>query len=100
LAYNQTAQQAGFHSANMMIEQGQDEYMQYTAEEITQLATETASDRGTVATLTTINARLDTQVEAARALITQPKNEIAELKSKIKPAWQGQRPVKTTNNNS
>jgi hypothetical protein len=29
---NQTAQQSGFHSANMMIEQGQDESMQETAE--------------------------------------------------------------------
>jgi hypothetical protein len=53
-----------------------------------------------VATLTTTNAKLATQLEAAHALIAQLKNEIATLKSKIKPAWQGQRPVKTTNNDS
>jgi hypothetical protein len=97
---NQTAQQSGFHSANMMIEQGRDESMQDTAEAMAQLATSTASDCGTVATLTTTNAKLATQLEAAHALIAQLKNEITTLKSKIKPAWQGQRPVKTTNNDS
>jgi hypothetical protein len=97
---NQTAQQSGFHSANMMIEQGRDESMQDTAEEIAQLATATASDHGTVATLTTTNAKLATHLEAAHALIAQLKNKIATLKSKIKPAWQGQRPVKTTSNES
>jgi hypothetical protein len=79
---NQTAQQSGFHSANMMIEQGRDHSM------------------GMVATLTTTNAKLANQLEAAHALIAQLKNEIATLKNKIKPAWQGQRPAKTTNNDS
>jgi hypothetical protein len=97
---NQTAQQSGFHSANMMIEQGRDESMQDTVDAITQLATAAASDRGTVATLTTTNAKLANQLEAAHALIAQLKNEIATLKNKIKPAWQGQRPNKTTNNDS
>jgi uncharacterized protein YlxW (UPF0749 family) len=49
------------------------------------LATATASDRGTVATLTTTNAKLATQLESAHALIAQLKNEIATLKNKIKP---------------
>jgi hypothetical protein len=97
---NQTAQQSGFHSANMMIEQGRTESMHGTAEAITQLATATASDRSTVATLTTTNAKLATQLEAANALITQLKNEIATLKNKIRPAWQVQRTVRTTNNDS
>jgi hypothetical protein len=97
---NQTAQQSGFHIANMMIEQGRDESMQDTAEAIAQLATAMASDSGTVATFTTTNAKLTTQLEAAHALIPQLKNEIATLKSRIKPALQGQRPVKTTNNDS
>jgi hypothetical protein len=96
----QTAQQSGFHSAKMMLEQGREKSMQYTDEEIAQLATATASDRGTVATLTTTNAKLVTNVKAAHALIAKLKNEIAALKIKIKPAWQGQRPVKTTNNDS
>jgi hypothetical protein len=87
---NQTAQQSGFHSANMMIKQGRDKTMQDTVDAITQLATVTASDCGTVATLTTTNAKLATQLEAAHAQIAQLKNEIATLKNKIKPAWQGQ----------
>jgi hypothetical protein len=66
---NQTAQQSGFHSDNMMIEQGRDDSMQETVEAIPQLATATASDRSTVATLTTTNAKLANQLEAARALI-------------------------------
>jgi predicted RNase H-like nuclease (RuvC/YqgF family) len=74
--------------------------MQDTANAISQLATAAASDRGTVATLTTTNAKLATQLEAAQAQIVQLKDEIAALKNKIKPAWQGQRPVKTTNNYS
>jgi hypothetical protein len=56
---NQTAQQSGFHSTNMMIEQGCDDSMQETAEAIAQLATATSSDRGMVATLTTTNAKLE-----------------------------------------
>jgi hypothetical protein len=97
---NQTAQQSGFHSANMMIEQGRDDSIQETAESIAQLATATASDRGMVATLTTTNAKLANQLEADHALITQLKSEITTLKIKIKPVWQGQRPARTTNNDS
>jgi uncharacterized phage infection (PIP) family protein YhgE len=83
-----------------MIEQGRDESMQDTVDAIAQLATATASDRGTVATLTTTNAKLATQLEAAHAQIAQLKNEIATLKNKIKHAWQGQRPIKIMNNDS
>jgi predicted RNase H-like nuclease (RuvC/YqgF family) len=79
----------------MMIEQGRDESMQETAEAIAQLATATASDRGTVETLTTTNAKLANQLEASHALIAQIKSEIATLKIKIKPVWQGQRPTRT-----
>jgi hypothetical protein len=97
---NQTAQQSGFRSANMMIEQSRDDSMQEPAEAIAQLATATASDRGTVATLTTTNAKLANQLEAAHALIAQLKSEIVTLKIKIKPVWHGQRPARTTNNDS
>jgi hypothetical protein len=100
LLTNQNAHQSGFHSANMMIEQGRDDSMQETAEAIAQLATATASDRGTVATLTTTNAKIANQLEAAHALIAQLKSEITTLKIKIKPAWQGKRPARTTNNDS
>jgi hypothetical protein len=84
----------------MMIEQGHDDSMHETAEAIAQLATATASDRGTVATPTTTNAKLANQLEAAHALISQLKGEIVTLKIKIKPVWQGQRPTRTTNNDS
>jgi hypothetical protein len=97
---NQTAHQSGFHSANMMIEQGREDSMQDTVDTISQLETATASDRGTVAVLTTTNAKLVTELEAAHVQIDQLKNEIATLKNKIKPACQGQRPVNTTNNDS
>jgi hypothetical protein len=60
---NQTAQQSGFHSASMMIEQGHGDTMQDTVEASAQLATEKASDRGTVSTLTTTNAKLASQLE-------------------------------------
>jgi anthranilate phosphoribosyltransferase len=52
----------------MMIEQVHDESMQDTSVAIAQLATSTASDCGTVATLTTTNAKLVTQIEADHAL--------------------------------
>jgi hypothetical protein len=97
---NQTAHQSGFHSANMMIEQDRDDSMQETEEEIAQLSTATESDRGTVATLTTTNDKLSNQLEAAHALIAQLKSDIATLKNKIKTAWQGQRPARTTNDDS
>jgi hypothetical protein len=76
--------------------------MQDTVDAIAQLETAmaTASDRGTVATLTTTNAKLATQLEAAHAQIAQLKNKIATLKNKIKPSWQGHLPIKTTNNDS
>jgi predicted RNase H-like nuclease (RuvC/YqgF family) len=84
---NQTAHQSGFQSANMMIEQGREETMQDTVDRIAQSATATASDRGTVATLTTTNTKLATQIEAAQAEIALLKNKIATLKNKIKPDW-------------
>jgi predicted RNase H-like nuclease (RuvC/YqgF family) len=74
----------------MIIEKGRDEKMQDTVDAISQMATATASDRGTVATLTTTNAKLATQLEAAQAQIAQLKNEIAAVRNKIKPAWKDQ----------
>jgi phage shock protein A len=71
----------------MMIEEGRDESMQETSEVIAQLATATASYCDTVATLTTTNAKLANQLEAAHALIAQLKSEITTLKIKIKPVW-------------
>jgi hypothetical protein len=81
---NQTAQQSVFRSANMMIEQGREETMQATVDAIAQLAatTATASDRGTVSTLTTTNAKLAIQLEADQAHIAQLKDEIAALKTR------------------
>jgi hypothetical protein len=94
---NKTAQQSGFHSANMMIEQGHGEAMQGTVDAIYQPATATASDHRTVATLTATNAKLASQLEASQAYIKTLKDEILALKANVKPAWQGQRPAKSTN---
>jgi hypothetical protein len=74
--------------------------MQDTVDAIAQLATATASDRLTIATLTATNAKLATQLEAAQAQIAHLKDKVAELKIKIKPALHGQRPIKTTNSYS
>jgi hypothetical protein len=79
---NQTAHQSGFHSANMMIKQAQYDSMQDTVDAIAQLSTATASERGTVATLTTTNDKLANQLEAAHTLIAQLKNKIAMLKTR------------------
>jgi hypothetical protein len=92
---NQTAQQSGCHSANMMIE---DHHYQGTAVAITQLAVAVASDRDTVATLTANNAKLTFQLETSQDYVQHLKEDIAQLKLNIKPAWQGQPPAKTTNN--
>jgi hypothetical protein len=97
---NQTAQQSGFHSANMMIEQGRYDSMQETAEAIARLETATASDRGTEATLITTNVKLANQLEAAHVLIAQLKSEIATLKIKLRPVWQRQRPARAMDNDS
>jgi hypothetical protein len=56
-------------------------------EAITQLEVATASDRDTVATLTTINAKLPAQLEASQAYVKKLKDDISDLKMKIKPAW-------------
>jgi hypothetical protein len=61
----------------MMIEEGRDDSIQETSEAIAQLATATASDRGTVATLTTTNDKLANQLEADHPLIAQLKRKIA-----------------------
>jgi hypothetical protein len=54
------------------------------------LATAMASDRGTVATLvaTNANAKLATQLETYQEYIKKLNEEIAELKTDMKLAWQ------------
>jgi hypothetical protein len=79
---NQIAQQLGFHSANMMIEQGREETMQDTVHAIAQLSTATASDIGTEANLTATNVKLALQLEAAQAQIAQLKDKITALKKR------------------
>jgi hypothetical protein len=83
---NQTAQQSGLHSATMMIEQGRGEAMQGTVDMISQLATATASDRRTIATLTATNTKLAAQLEASHAYIKTLNDDILALKANIKPA--------------
>jgi hypothetical protein len=83
-----------------MIDQGLREAMQGTFNVIAKLATSTASDRGTIARLTTTNAKLASQLETAQAYIKTLKEESVVLKEKIKPTWQGQHPAKLTSNNN
>jgi actin-related protein len=80
---NQTAQQSGFHTANMMIE---DHHYQGISDAIIQLAVATSSDRDTVATLTATNAKLTLQLETSQVYVQNLKEDIAQLKLKIKPA--------------
>jgi hypothetical protein len=94
---NQTAQQSGFHRANMMIE---DRHYQGTADSIAQLEVEPASYRETVAILTVTNAKLTLKLETSQSYVQKIKEDIAQLKLKLKPAWQGQRPPKMTNNDN
>jgi hypothetical protein len=70
----------------MMIEQGHGDTTQDTVDAIAQLATGTASERGTVATLTATNAELASQLKAAQAYIEMLKDETIALEAKIKPA--------------
>jgi hypothetical protein len=84
----------------MMIEQGRGDNIQYTIDAIAQLATATASDRGTVAKLTATNAKFASPLKAAHTYIKMLNDEILALEAKIKPARQGQRPAKSMNNNN
>jgi hypothetical protein len=83
---NQTAHQSGFHSAITIIEHHP---YQGTADAIVQLVVSIASDRDTVVTLTDTNAKLTLQLETSQTYIQKLKEEIAQLKLNIKPAWQG-----------
>jgi hypothetical protein len=82
LLTNQTAQQSEFHSANMMIEHHP---YQGAADTIAQLAQAASSDRDMVATLTA-NAKLTLQLETFQAYVKKLKEDIVQLKLKIKPA--------------
>jgi hypothetical protein len=95
---NQTVHKSGFHITNMMIEQGHRETIQDTADTIEHLATATASDRVTVATLTTTNTKLDIQLEIDHAYTKTLNEEVVALKANIKLAWQGQSLTKSTRN--
>jgi hypothetical protein len=71
---------------------------QGTADAIAQLTVATASDRGTVATLTATNVKLTLQLETSQAYVKKLKEYIVQLKLNIKPTWKGQRPVKMMDN--
>jgi hypothetical protein len=50
----------------------------------------TASDRNTVAIFTATNAKLTLQLETLQAYVQKLKEDIAQLKINLKPAWKGQ----------
>jgi hypothetical protein len=54
---------AGYHSANAAVGQTEDQMAEATIGALTNLATSTAADRGVVAALTQVNARLVEQLE-------------------------------------
>jgi ribose 5-phosphate isomerase len=68
----------------MMIDQGHGETMQYIVDMISQLATSTTSDCGTVATLTASNAKLAIQLDTSQAYIKTFNKAIVALKANIK----------------
>jgi hypothetical protein len=68
--------QSGYHSANAAVGQTEEQMAQATIGAQANLATETAADRGVVATLTEANARLVKQIE-------DNSNELRELKALI-----------------
>jgi predicted RNase H-like nuclease (RuvC/YqgF family) len=70
----------------MMIENNHEVSFQGTVDAMAQLATATASERGTMATLTATNYKLASQLEASQAYIKNLKEEIAEFKAKMKTA--------------
>jgi predicted 2-oxoglutarate/Fe(II)-dependent dioxygenase YbiX len=78
------------------------EYHPYqgTADVIAQLSVTTALDSDTVATLNATNAKLTLQLKTSQAYIQKLKEDILQLKLKIKSYWQGQRPAKMTDNNN
>jgi hypothetical protein len=69
----------------MMIEDHHYHHYQRTADAIAQLAVATAPDRDTVAILTATNAKLTLQVETLQSYVQNLKEDIAQLKLKLKP---------------
>jgi hypothetical protein len=51
-----------------------------------------------VANMIVTNAKLTLQLETSQAYIQKLNEDSVQLKLKLKPAWQGQRPSKTMNN--
>jgi hypothetical protein len=73
----ESAAPAGYHSANADVEQTEDQLAEATIEALSNLATETAADRGVVATITEANACLVKQLE-------DKSNELQELKALLR----------------
>jgi hypothetical protein len=73
----ESAATAGYHSANAAVGQTEYQIAEATIGALANLATETAADRGVVATLTEANARLVNQLE-------DNSNKLQELKALIK----------------
>jgi hypothetical protein len=71
------AETSGYHSVNAAVGQTEEQMAEATIGELANLATATTSDRGVVATLTEVNARLVKKLE-------DNSNELWELKAFIK----------------
>jgi hypothetical protein len=91
----ESAATAGYHSNNAAVGQAEDQLSEAAIGELSNLATETAADRGVVATLTEANARLVKQLE-------DNTNKLRELKALIKKErveTRGQRSFSPSPNN-
>jgi hypothetical protein len=73
---------------------------QGTVDAMSQIAEATASDRETVDTLTSTNDKLTLQLETSQAYVKKLKEDTFQLKLMINPAWKGQQPSKTMDNDS
>jgi hypothetical protein len=61
--HGESADTAGYHSANAVVTHNEDQMSKSTIGELSNLATATAADRGVVAALTQANYRLAKQLE-------------------------------------
>jgi hypothetical protein len=91
----ESAATSGYHAANAVVEQTEEQMADATIGALVNLVTATAADRGVVATLTEANERLTKQLE-------DNSNELREFKALLKKERterRGQRSFNTSTNN-
>jgi hypothetical protein len=89
----ESAASAGYHSANAVVTQNEDQMAEATIGALANLATATASDRGVVAALTQVNSCLVKQLE-------ENSSELRELKSLLNQERRDKRGPRTFTSSS